>query len=67
MSLETYTPLSRDPGAGDIFTIHDVAAYLKLPVSTAYRLAELRRLPGARSAVIGASTTGRWKTGFADS
>jgi excisionase family DNA binding protein len=48
MSLETYTPLSRDPGAGDIFTIHDVAAYLKLPVSTAYRLAERRRLPGSK-------------------
>jgi excisionase family DNA binding protein len=29
-----------------IFTIHEVANYLKLPVPTAYRLVEGRRLPG---------------------
>src|SRR5262245_58516287 len=34
--------------AGDILTIRDVAVYLKLPVSTAYRLAERRRLPGCK-------------------
>ena len=33
---------------GDVFTIQDVAAYLKLPVSTAYRLVERRRLPGCK-------------------
>ena len=31
---------------GEILTIRDVAAYLKLPVSTVYRLAERRDLPG---------------------
>lgn len=30
----------------EILTIRDVAAYLKLPVSTVYRLAERRELPG---------------------
>ena len=30
----------------DIFTIGEVAAYLKLPVSTVYRLAERREIPG---------------------
>lgn len=30
----------------EVLTIRDVAAYLKLPVSTAYRLAERRELPG---------------------
>lgn len=32
--------------ATEVLTIHDVADYLKLPVSTAYRLAERRALPG---------------------
>ena len=32
--------------ASDIFTIGEVAAYLKLPVSTVYRLAERREIPG---------------------
>jgi excisionase family DNA binding protein len=36
----------RSSGAGEILTIRDVAAYLKLPVSTVYRLAERRELPG---------------------
>jgi excisionase family DNA binding protein len=36
----------RASGAGEILTIRDVAAYLKLPVSTVYRLAERRELPG---------------------
>jgi excisionase family DNA binding protein len=36
----------RGSGAGEILTIRDVAAYLKLPVSTVYRLAERRELPG---------------------
>lgn len=30
----------------DIFTVADVATYLKLPVSTVYRLAERREIPG---------------------
>ncbi len=33
-------------GATEILTIRDVAQYLKLPVSTVYRLAERRELPG---------------------
>lgn len=33
-------------GVTEILTIRDVAAYLKLPVSTVYRLAERRDLPG---------------------
>src|SRR5205809_8076448 len=33
-------------GTAEILTIKDVAAYLKLPVSTVYRLAERRELPG---------------------
>lgn len=33
-------------GDAEILTIRDVAAYLKLPVSTVYRLAERRDLPG---------------------
>jgi excisionase family DNA binding protein len=33
-------------GVAEILTIRDVAAYLKLPVSTVYRLAERRDLPG---------------------
>lgn len=36
----------RPGGAGEILTIRDVASYLKLPVSTVYRLAERRDLPG---------------------
>ncbi|MGH7322379.1 MAG: response regulator [Candidatus Rokuibacteriota bacterium] len=36
----------RTRGTTDILTIRDVAAYLKLPVSTVYRLAERRELPG---------------------
>lgn len=36
----------RGRGAAEILTIRDVAAYLKLPVSTVYRLAERRELPG---------------------
>jgi excisionase family DNA binding protein len=31
--------------ASDIFTVGDVAAYLKLPISTVYRLAERREIP----------------------
>ena len=30
----------------DIFTVGEVAAYLKLPISTVYRLAERREIPG---------------------
>lgn len=37
---------SRRTGAPEILTIRDVATYLKLPVSTVYRLAERRDLPG---------------------
>lgn len=33
-------------GVAEILTIRDVASYLKLPVSTVYRLAERRDLPG---------------------
>ena len=33
-------------GVAEILTIREVAAYLKLPVSTVYRLAERRDLPG---------------------
>ena len=33
-------------GPAEILTIKDVASYLKLPVSTVYRLAERRDLPG---------------------
>jgi excisionase family DNA binding protein len=33
-------------GDGEILTIREVAGYLKLPVSTVYRLAERRALPG---------------------
>jgi excisionase family DNA binding protein len=36
----------RSVGTAEILTIRDVAAYLKLPVSTVYRLAERRELPG---------------------
>ncbi len=36
----------KNRGAAEILTIRDVAAYLKLPVSTVYRLAERRDLPG---------------------
>jgi len=36
----------RSRGPTEILTIRDVAAYLKLPVSTVYRLAERRDLPG---------------------
>ena len=32
--------------AAEILTIREVAGYLKLPVSTVYRLAERRDLPG---------------------
>src|SRR5262249_42406432 len=35
----------RRGGPAEILTIRDVAAYLKLPVSTVYRLAERRELP----------------------
>lgn len=36
----------RSRGGAEVLTIRDVAAYLKLPVSTVYRLAERRELPG---------------------
>jgi excisionase family DNA binding protein len=36
----------KNRGQAEILTIRDVAAYLKLPVSTVYRLAERRDLPG---------------------
>ena len=36
----------QDRETGEILTIRDVALYLKLPVSTVYRLAERRELPG---------------------
>jgi excisionase family DNA binding protein len=36
----------RGQATAEILTIRDVAAYLKLPVSTVYRLAERRELPG---------------------
>jgi len=39
-------PERRSRGIAEIFTIRDVATYLKLPVSTVYRLAERRELPG---------------------
>ena len=37
--------MSLDPPS-DIFTVGEVAAYLKLPISTVYRLAERREIPG---------------------
>ncbi len=37
--------MSLEP-ASDIFTVGEVAAYLKLPISTVYRLAERRDIPG---------------------
>ena len=37
---------AKDRGATEILTIREVAGYLKLPVSTVYRLAERRDLPG---------------------
>jgi excisionase family DNA binding protein len=36
----------RGRAAAEVLTIRDVAQYLKLPVSTVYRLAERRELPG---------------------
>src|SRR5215831_1147013 len=48
MSRDPSFTRRHDPVAPDILTIRDVAAYLKLPVSTAYRLAERRRLPGSK-------------------
>jgi excisionase family DNA binding protein len=36
----------RASGPAEVLTIRDVAVYLKLPVSTVYRLAERRELPG---------------------
>ncbi len=39
-------PERRNRGSAEILTIREVAAYLKLPVSTVYRLAERRELPG---------------------
>jgi excisionase family DNA binding protein len=45
--LEGRKMADRRPAApAEILTIRDVAAYLKLPVSTVYRLAERRELPG---------------------
>ena len=41
-----HAPEQPDRVAGEILTIRDVALYLKLPVSTVYRLAERRDLPG---------------------
>jgi excisionase family DNA binding protein len=43
---EGHTMVERRVGTAEILTIRDVAAYLKLPVSTVYRLAERRELPG---------------------
>lgn len=56
---QTGRPVSSDPhtegrrmaerrasGPAEVLTIRDVAVYLKLPVSTVYRLAERRELPG---------------------
>ena len=37
--------MSPEPSS-DIFTVGEVAAYLKLPISTVYRLAERREIPG---------------------
>ena len=37
--------MSLEPPSG-IFTVGEVAAYLKLPISTVYRLAERREIPG---------------------
>lgn len=37
--------MSPEP-ASEIFTVGEVAAYLKLPISTVYRLAERREIPG---------------------
>lgn len=37
--------MTLDPKS-DIFTVGEVAAYLKLPISTVYRLAERREIPG---------------------
>ncbi len=37
--------MSPEP-TSDIFTVGDVAAYLKLPISTVYRLVERREIPG---------------------
>jgi excisionase family DNA binding protein len=38
--------MTQTPKPSDIFTISEVAQYLKLPVSTVYRLAERREMPG---------------------
>jgi excisionase family DNA binding protein len=48
MSPDTNSTRRPDTVGADVLTIRDVAAYLKLPVSTAYRLAERRRLPGSK-------------------
>jgi excisionase family DNA binding protein len=39
-------PAKESGGAAEVLTVHEVAQYLKLPVSTVYRLAERRDLPG---------------------
>jgi len=45
--LRTMEPVERKGRGGtEILTIREVAGYLKLPVSTVYRLAERRDLPG---------------------
>jgi excisionase family DNA binding protein len=48
MSPETNLTRRLETVVGDILTIRDVAVYLTLPISTAYRLAERRRLPGCK-------------------
>jgi excisionase family DNA binding protein len=44
--MATDSPDRKARPVAEILTIRDVAAYLKLPVSTVYRLAERRDLPG---------------------
>jgi excisionase family DNA binding protein len=39
-------PAEKTGGAAEVLTVSEVAKYLKLPVSTVYRLAERRDLPG---------------------
>ena len=39
---------SLNPSGLEVLTIEDVATYLRLPVSTAYRLAKKKELPGSK-------------------
>ncbi len=46
-------------GSTDVLTIQDVSAYLRLPVSTVYRLARRGELPGHK---VGRHWRFHWKT-----